>query len=78
MKITDKLLDDKKRLNKTIDETVDKMEEYVTIIDALAKKVEFTKKVFEDIYEEHLHYNNEFSQTVAEKALQTLKVLYDD
>ncbi len=49
MKIQDKLIADKKSIVKDIDEAIAKMDEYVSIIDVLAEKVESAKEAFEKI-----------------------------
>jgi hypothetical protein len=49
MNIREKLIGDKKKLSSDIDDAVEKLDEYVQLIDTLSKKLEIAKGTFEGI-----------------------------
>jgi hypothetical protein len=78
MKIQDKLIADKKSIVKDIDEAIAKMDEYVSLIDALAKKVELAKTTLENIYDELEYQDNKFTKDIERTAFDALQKLNDE
>lgn len=73
MKIQDKLIVDKRNINRDIDDAIERINEYAEVIDALAKKIELAKEAFE-MFNTYISQHNR-DEYLLKLTNQTLKKL---
>jgi len=73
MDIREKLIADKKNLSNDIDLAVERLNEYIEIIDKLAKQVDVAKEAFESFIKEYEYSDYPISDNFAKEALDKME-----